>query len=55
MQFLEFKFKGQVEGNQSDHNVRHGSRLINKMEKLKYLGSIVQENGKTVEDVTSST
>lgn len=44
MKFVVLRFKNEVEGNGSDHNARHGCKLINKIKKFKYLGSIVGEN-----------
>lgn len=36
--FSQFTFKNDVKGNDSDHNARLGSRLINKVERFEYLG-----------------
>lgn len=53
MEYSEFRFNNETEGNWSDCSVRLGGRLINKVEIFKYLRPIVQENGEIVDDVQS--
>lgn len=50
-EFLVFRFNNKVGRNESDHNVK--LRPSYKMERFNYLGSIVQENGGIVKNVTS--
>lgn len=51
--FLGFRFKSKIEGNGNDHNVRLKEQFINKMEKLKFIRSIVEEEGEVVDDIGS--
>lgn len=54
MKCLEFRFKNKVGRHKSDYNVKIGGELINKVNKFKYLGSMIQENKRILEDVACS-
>lgn len=51
--YLKFRFKNKIGRNESNYNVKLGSRLINKVNIFEQLGSIMQENEGILEDVTS--
>lgn len=51
--FLEFRFINEVEGNESDKNVRLWSPNIYKVKRFKCWKSNLQENGITVDNITS--
>lgn len=53
MEFFKFKFKSDVEGNGSDGNIGFRDQLIDKIEKFKYFGSIMQMNRGILKDVGS--
>lgn len=51
--FFEFRFINEVEGNESDKNVRLWSQNIYKVKRFKCWESNLQENGITVDNITS--
>lgn len=52
--FLKYRIKSEeIGGNESRHSIRLGDQLIIRVKEFKYLESVVQENRRIIENVTS--